>query len=78
MSYYLALLFFLNGGIIVLSHIHKPVIFGFQLYHIPSNSMRPTLLPGDIVMVDSWISNQSIQLNNLKKGDNTNISADSR
>lgn len=33
---------------------YKSILFGFEIYHIPSRSMAPTLVPGDIVVVDSW------------------------
>jgi|GEM_PF-6736087 len=29
-------------------------ISGYQIYHIPSKSMAPTLNPGDYVLVDLW------------------------
>lgn len=43
-----------NLVIVVGSHTYKAHIFGFAFYHIPSVSMQPTLIPGDIVLVDTW------------------------
>ncbi len=43
-----------NILIVVSSHIYKSQVYGFELYHIPSVSMQPTLFPGDIVFVDTW------------------------
>jgi signal peptidase I len=38
----------------------KSVLLGIQLYFIPSNSMAPTLKPGDIVIADTWITRSLI------------------
>ncbi len=55
---YTLILFFavilLNLTILVTSHLFKKSIYGFEFYHIPSVSMKPTLLSGDIIMVDTW------------------------
>lgn len=29
-------------------------LFGWAIFHIPSSSMKPTLTPGDIIIVDTW------------------------
>ena len=58
-----ALLLFINLGITLTSHFYKEEIFGFGFYHIPSSSMMPTLIPGDILLVDSW------DTENINKGD---------
>ena len=55
----------LNGSIVTTSHIYKETWFGFGFYHIPSVSMSPTLMPGDVVLVDSWAFNA----HPAKKGD---------
>jgi signal peptidase I len=34
--------------------IYRESVLGINLYYVPSESMAPTLLPGDIVVVDSW------------------------
>lgn len=51
----LVILIVMNIGITVSSHIYKAQWFGFAFYHIPSPSMAPTLLVGDVVMVDTWL-----------------------
>jgi len=33
---------------------YSPSITGYRIYHIPSISMAPNLLPGDYVLVDLW------------------------
>lgn len=35
--------------------ISKSASLGINLYYIPSASMMPTLQPGDIILVDTWI-----------------------
>jgi len=40
---------------------YRDEILGIDLYYIPSNSMTPTLLPGDIVLADTWISVEEIK-----------------
>lgn len=45
-----------NLSIMILSHLHKARIYGFAFYHIPSVSMTPTLLPGDIILIDTWLT----------------------
>jgi len=51
----LALLCGLNIAIALGCHWNKDRWFGFAFYHIPSSSMTPTLRPGDVVLVDTWI-----------------------
>ena len=50
----LVLLCCLNVGIAVSCHLYKDKWFGFAFYHIPSESMMPTLQTGDIAVIDSW------------------------
>lgn len=47
-------------GIAIIGHINKSELFGFNLYHIPSKSMQPTLQIGDIVLIDTWFSSSNI------------------
>ncbi|MBU2985706.1 signal peptidase I [Saccharophagus degradans] len=44
----------LNVSIAIICLIYKPLLLGFNIYHIPSTSMKPTLIPGDIILVDTW------------------------
>ena len=39
-------------------------LLGIEIYYIPSESMRPTLMPDDIVLADTWQN-----VSTLKKGD---------
>ncbi len=48
-------------AIVVIGHTNKAALFGFQLYHIPSPSMQPTLLPGDIILVDTWVKQNQLE-----------------
>jgi signal peptidase I len=34
---------------------YKSIILGFDIYYIPTHSMKPTLSPGDFVLVNTWI-----------------------
>lgn len=45
----------LNLGISLSSHLYKDQWFGFAFYHIPSESMSPTLQAGDVTLIDTWI-----------------------
>ncbi|MEE1951625.1 signal peptidase I [Pseudomonas alcaligenes] len=45
--------------------IYRPIIFGIDLYYIPSGSMAPTLLPGDIVLANTWTGENSIQAGDI-------------
>ncbi len=45
--------------LLVAGFVYKNTILGLQVYFIPSNSMYPALLPGDFVMVDTWIYNKN-------------------
>lgn len=45
----------LNFGISISCHLYKDQWFGFTFYHIPSESMSPTLRTGDIILADTWI-----------------------
>ncbi|WP_346841337.1 signal peptidase I [Metapseudomonas otitidis] len=38
----------------VIFHCFRTQALGMELYYIPSNSMSPTLYPGDIVIADKW------------------------
>lgn len=33
----------------------RPVIFGYNVFRLPSQSMSPTLLAGDFVITDTWV-----------------------
>ncbi len=48
----------LNLSITLLSHYYKTRIFGFGFYYIKSNSMQPTLMPNDVIVVDTWAKMQ--------------------
>ena len=41
-------------GFVAVNVYYAPVLWGFKLFLIPSTSMSPTILPGDIVLVDLW------------------------
>ncbi|WP_431482968.1 S26 family signal peptidase [Pseudomonas solani] len=45
-------------------HPYRAQALGMELYYIPSNSMAPTMLPGDVVIADKWQEPAR-----LKKGD---------
>lgn len=47
-------LLFLGG------YLGKTVVFGFNLYFVPTESMMPTIMPGDIVLVDTWIDTKDL------------------
>jgi nickel-type superoxide dismutase maturation protease len=51
----LVLLCCLNIGIVLSCHLYKDKWFGFAFYHIPSESMSPTLQTGDVVFIDTWV-----------------------
>lgn len=52
------LLITLNVIIILSCHLFKDKWFGFAFYHIPSESMNPTLRSGDVALVDTWAYKQ--------------------
>lgn len=41
-------------ALILLILINGKMVVGYQIFHIPTPSMLPTLLPGDFVIVDTW------------------------
>ena len=43
------------------AHQNKARLFGFELYHIPSRSMQPTLNVGDIILVDTWVDSSKLE-----------------
>jgi signal peptidase I len=45
-------------SIVMSCHLYKDKWFGFAFYHIPSESMRPTLQVGDVILVDAWAFNK--------------------
>ncbi len=47
---WLVISWFVSQGII----LSRPVVFGFEPFSIPSNSMAPVLQGGDYVMTDTW------------------------
>ena len=62
----LVLLCCLNIGIVVSCHLYKDKWFGFAFYHIPSESMSPTLQTGDIALIDTWVyQDQPPQVNDI-------------
>lgn len=50
----LLLLCSLNLAVTLSSHLYKDQWFGFAFYHIPSESMSPTLQTSDVVLIDTW------------------------
>lgn len=54
-----------NIGITLTCHFYKEELFGFSFYHIPSISMSPTLIPGDVILIDTWV----YQKQNMVSGD---------
>lgn len=34
--------------------VFRESVFGWAIYHIPSGSMKPTLEPGNLILVDTW------------------------
>lgn len=56
----LALSVTITIGIVISALYYRAQILGIDLYYIPSNSMVPTLLPGDIVLANTWISDEEI------------------
>lgn len=46
-------------------HFNKSWLLGFNMYHIPSRSMQPTLNVGDIVLSDTWFRADDIQENSV-------------
>lgn len=60
------LLCLLNICITVSSHFYKDSWFGFAFYHIPSESMSPSLKAGDVVMVNTWsYRDKPLQINDI-------------
>ena len=59
-----ALLCTLNIGITLSSHLYKDQWFGFAFYHIPSESMNPTLQTGDVALIDTWAYENQLALAN--------------
>lgn len=53
----LTLLVWVNAGLLVTCHLNKAIWFGFDLYHVPSQSMQPTINKGDYVIADTWLLN---------------------
>lgn len=50
-----AFLSFLLWALLLLCFIvFRDSLFGWAIFHIPSSSMKPTLAPGDIIIVDTW------------------------
>lgn len=52
-------------ALVVILHTQKSRLFGFDLYHVPSQSMAPTLLPGDIILVDTWQTPSALEPNQI-------------
>lgn len=47
-------------GIVISILYYRAQILGIDFYYIPSSSMAPTLLPGDIALANTWISEEEI------------------
>lgn len=55
----------MSVSLLVLIVTNSAVLTGYRIYHIPSASMMPALIPGDYVLVDQW----AYQNNSPIKGD---------
>lgn len=45
---------FIYPAMIVIGILLSKWLWGYQLFHVPTPSMTPTLIPGDYVLVDTW------------------------
>jgi len=72
-----SLYFLIMVSITLLLIIFKSIVFGFQIYQIPSASMLPTLKPGDLILADTrWFSLKKIKTKDIivfkrRSNDNT-------
>ncbi|WP_323816596.1 S26 family signal peptidase [Cellvibrio sp. NN19] len=48
---------FIYPAIIVVGILLSKWLLGYQLFHVPTPSMTPTLIPGDYVLTDTWAQN---------------------
>jgi len=55
----------MSASLLVLIISNSAALTGYRIYHIPSASMMPTLIPGDYVLVDQW----AYQEKSPRKGD---------
>lgn len=53
-----------NSIFLAIGYSYKSRLFGIELFYIPTESMTPAILPGDIAIVDTWIT-----LQDLNEGD---------
>ena len=63
--YALVILVVVNISLTVISHIHKSALFGFELFHVPSASMSPTIHIGDIVLTDTRLETSSLNRSDI-------------
>ena len=63
--YALMTLVVVNISVIIISHIHKSALFGFELFHVPSASMSPTIRTGDIVLTDTRLETSSLNRSDI-------------
>jgi len=72
-----SLYFLIMVSIILILIIFKSILFGFQIYQIPSVSMMPVLKPGDLILADTrWFSLKKIKTKDIivfkrRSNDNT-------
>jgi len=52
-------------GMVISTLYYRDQILGIDFYYIPSSSMTPTLVPGDIVLADTWISDEEINTDDV-------------
>ena len=48
---------FIYPAMIVIGILLSKWLWGYQLFHVPTPSMTPTLIPGDYVLADTWTQN---------------------
>jgi signal peptidase I len=53
----IALCCFIYSTLIVACILLSKWLWGYQLFHVPTPSMTPTLIPGDYVLADMWTQN---------------------
>lgn len=53
----IALCCFIYPVVIVACILLSKWLWGYQLFHVPTPSMTPTLIPGDYVLADTWTHN---------------------
>lgn len=59
------IILFMHGAIVKVFYSYRNSVLGLELYYIPSQSMQPTIQPGDVVLADTRPNKATLKVGDI-------------